>query len=680
MILHENKKNVDTNMTGAGAFSIKASAKAFKILSDGLYSDKIRAVVRELSCNALDSHTAAGCPEKPIQVHLPSLFEPYFSVQDFGLGLSKESIMNLYTTYFESTKADSNDQIGALGLGSKSPFSYTDSFTVTSVFDGVKSMYSAYIGSNGEPCIQPLSDEETTDDNGVTVSFAVKKEDTDKFKSRAELVYRPFNVKPVVVGVDTFEIEDRGVVKYSGNGWKIYESSYYNRDQYVVQGNIEYPLDSNNIDCENDKQKFILSQNCDIEFKLGELDIAASRESIGYDEITRENIRARLEEVYNELVEVVNADIGNSKTFWEACRKSKILQENFYYSSMLTDGLVFNGEPIKHNFSIDDNEIVGYYHNYRTQTKVGRNVFKRSISTDNDFIFVLNDMKSKNKGISRVRAWVAENNGSYCLVVNDKSIFDILGSPEYKLASEFEDKSIATVNKKSPTGKHFKEYYHSGSVCWQWDNLYQSFEDVAGSVETKIYYMPIKSKEAPYGDMYGLVHAAIYLGLVDTTRYITGIKESFIGTKKFNELAETVEFIRLDEAVNNIIDDIKDNYMFKNILEDVLLHTVKVRKSSPIIKDIIKILKKDIDILLPGVAKDIVSSYNHDNNVIHATKMCEVTARFFNNYIKVDVTKFDDETKLQKAYPLIKMLDRWEINHDEDKALVNYINMIELQS
>ena len=37
-------------------FSIEASAKAFFILSDGLYSNKIKAVVRELSTNAYDSH------------------------------------------------------------------------------------------------------------------------------------------------------------------------------------------------------------------------------------------------------------------------------------------------------------------------------------------------------------------------------------------------------------------------------------------------------------------------------------------------------------------------------------------------------------------------------------------------------------------------------------------------
>ena len=41
-------------------FSIQAGEKAFRILSTTLYENKIRAIVRELSCNAWDSHIQAG--------------------------------------------------------------------------------------------------------------------------------------------------------------------------------------------------------------------------------------------------------------------------------------------------------------------------------------------------------------------------------------------------------------------------------------------------------------------------------------------------------------------------------------------------------------------------------------------------------------------------------------------
>ena len=113
-------------------YSIDATAKAFAILSDGLYSNKILAVVRELSTNAYDSHVAAGCPEKPFDVTLPTSLDHEFSIRDYGTGLSKENCMSLYTTCFRSDKTDSNDAVGCLGLGSKSPFAYTDQFMVES--------------------------------------------------------------------------------------------------------------------------------------------------------------------------------------------------------------------------------------------------------------------------------------------------------------------------------------------------------------------------------------------------------------------------------------------------------------------------------------------------------------------------------------------------------------------
>ena len=112
-----------SNVGEIGEFRIRNSAKAFNILSSGLYANKIRAIVRELSCNAVDSHVAAGKQDTPFDIHLPNTLEPWFSIRDYGLGLSHDQVINIYTTYFESTKTDSNEFIGALGLGSKSPFS-----------------------------------------------------------------------------------------------------------------------------------------------------------------------------------------------------------------------------------------------------------------------------------------------------------------------------------------------------------------------------------------------------------------------------------------------------------------------------------------------------------------------------------------------------------------------------
>src|SRR5208282_3082230 len=99
------------------------------------------------SCNAWDAHVMAGKGDLSFEIHLPTDFEPVFRITDYGTGLSHEDVMNLYCTYFATNKNDSNDVVGAMGLGSESPFCYTQSqddsqgFTVVSRFQGVKRIY-----------------------------------------------------------------------------------------------------------------------------------------------------------------------------------------------------------------------------------------------------------------------------------------------------------------------------------------------------------------------------------------------------------------------------------------------------------------------------------------------------------------------------------------------------------
>lgn len=67
----ENKPTLSSAITETNQFHIKNSAKAFYILSTSLYSDPILAILRELGCNARDSHVQAG-QTKPWRLHLPT--------------------------------------------------------------------------------------------------------------------------------------------------------------------------------------------------------------------------------------------------------------------------------------------------------------------------------------------------------------------------------------------------------------------------------------------------------------------------------------------------------------------------------------------------------------------------------------------------------------------------------
>ena len=74
-------------------FGIKESGLShiFNVLRNQLYSDKVLAVIREYSCNAVDAHTEVG-KDEPILVTLPNQLSPYFKVRDYGRGLTEKEI------------------------------------------------------------------------------------------------------------------------------------------------------------------------------------------------------------------------------------------------------------------------------------------------------------------------------------------------------------------------------------------------------------------------------------------------------------------------------------------------------------------------------------------------------------------------------------------------------------
>ena len=66
------------------SFGIKESGLShiFNVLRNQLYSDKVLAVIREYSTNAVDAHAEVGKLDEPIKVTLPNQLSPSFKVRD----------------------------------------------------------------------------------------------------------------------------------------------------------------------------------------------------------------------------------------------------------------------------------------------------------------------------------------------------------------------------------------------------------------------------------------------------------------------------------------------------------------------------------------------------------------------------------------------------------------------
>ncbi|QQV89461.1 RIIA protein [Proteus phage SJ_PmiM] len=427
MKLHNtNEIMLGSNKTST-KFTIATSAKAFKVLSQNLYTNQIRAIIRELSCNAADAHTLLG-HFKPFDITLPSVLDTRFIIRDYGPGLSDDDVTHMYTTYFESTKSDSNDFIGALGLGSKSPFGYTETFSIVSRFKGRARGYTACL-DNGEPSLIPTFDVEDDSPSGLEITVPVLEKDVSRWHHEAQYVYATFcDIKPNFVGpqiqvnylpTDEYFFADSGL-------------SVDSTEVYAIMGKIRYPLKSANFDFSGIRALGEAGKMF-IRFKLGELDIAPSREEISYDDDTVNNIKRRAEEITKEIYAEIQKEIDdidsergvlryvNSKYY----RLSEYLKNSFEskkFGPIKDLYLKYNVYPdlYLHGYYICDNpKLVRISNANRSSTK-----YKQTLSSVFHFnvenlVVIIDDCKGKDK-IATIRGMKSNFvHESLCVVLKD---------------------------------------------------------------------------------------------------------------------------------------------------------------------------------------------------------------------------------------------------------------------
>jgi hypothetical protein len=341
----ENNVLASSGLQDTTGFSIRASAHAFKILSSGLYSDKVAAVLREIGCNAMDAHIEAKTPDRPFLVKLPNRLDNEFYIQDWGPGLSHESVLNLYTTYFASTKQESNDYTGAFGLGSKSPFSYTDSFVVVSTHRGRKRTYTLYSDNKGMPTVSLLTEEDADPDweSGIRISFPVDTNDYAEFETKAYRIFRWFRVPPIVKGAMPVE---PAKYRVQAPTYRLLDKEWFDANKplppaIAVMGNVAYPLVLDKLGKASPLAAFAGKfEGLVIPLDIGQAQVAASREELQYDPDTVKHLTARIDDAMrllgNEIVTLIEAaekggwaELCTLKDRAEAALKGSVSYWNF---------------------------------------------------------------------------------------------------------------------------------------------------------------------------------------------------------------------------------------------------------------------------------------------------------------------------------------------------------------
>ena len=306
-------------------FGIAMGGKIFDILSDKLYSDKILAPIRELVCNARDAQVAAGNGDGKFIVHLPNKLEPYFSVRDFGPGLSHQEILDIYTVYGLTTKDNTNTAIGCLGLGSKSPFAYTDMFEIYSYKDGTLNVYQC-AREEAAPTVTKFSTSETDEPNGLEVRFNVNSYDFYDFEKRLASLF--FLQKYMdVKGAETDFPDIPSIV--SGNVYELLDqcTSGINSQLSVEMGGVLYRVDTVqdkgamwNFTC-----KLPTGKRAIIHADIGAVDVTISREQVEMTEKSRNFINKVLKDYMDKIQQQVIDEVATEPNVFMRLMRYKVL-------------------------------------------------------------------------------------------------------------------------------------------------------------------------------------------------------------------------------------------------------------------------------------------------------------------------------------------------------------------
>jgi hypothetical protein len=292
------------------------------VLRDTLYSDKVLAVLREYSSNAWDAHRVVGKRDLPIHVTMPTRSEPTLIIRDFGPGLSHNDVFAVYTQYGASTKRDDASAVGMLGLGSKSGFAYSDSFTVTSYFDGVKRVYVAVLDESDRGVIN-LVHEEPSDEVGVEIRMAIRNEDIIEFQSKGRKLFQHFEPRPII----NIDLPDLPAGQTRLTNGIITPASEHRGEWIAVMGCVPYRVNLDQLPVELIGQ-FLPNIAGVLYFEIGDVQVSASREELKYSTSTKAALVTKINALVDEFVVYTLAQLeAGGFTAWEKRLRSQVLRE-----------------------------------------------------------------------------------------------------------------------------------------------------------------------------------------------------------------------------------------------------------------------------------------------------------------------------------------------------------------
>lgn len=307
-------------------FDEKSIGHLMSVLTD-LYSDPELAVIREYSTNAWDSHRSAGITD-PIEVELPTALRPIFVARDHGTGLSLDEVMNHLTKYGWSSKRESDNEVGMLGLGFKSALTYTSQFTVKATKNGMRATVLVTRDKDGCGAIQVVDTVATSDRNGVEVQVPVRS-NVPQFNEKAHKFFSFWDPGTVLVNghapASFFDPSTRTGDDLVLDPDLIVTTRDNIDHDYIVMGNVAYPIDWGRVTppLRNPTNYRISSGNRIVaRVPIGTIDFTPSREALHLTERSIDVLESVADYVRSFLVICAQQNVDDAPNSIEAMERA----------------------------------------------------------------------------------------------------------------------------------------------------------------------------------------------------------------------------------------------------------------------------------------------------------------------------------------------------------------------
>lgn len=338
LIAEEDKLVAVKKETDKREFSMADQNLFIGMYRDTIYKNKLRVIPQEYMANARDAHREVGKDHIPIEVTLPSIIDPMLVIRDFGPGINEDRSI-IFSQYGASTKRECDSQNGGFGIGCKCAWSYTESFTIDTVYeeDGKKinRIYSLYITHSLDPGnIRIVSETEMDHDTptGTKICIPIMSNDIDSVIKSVATAAAFWDVQPRIVDnkgkVDTeFEFANTTTkTNFSGDLWKHYNYTDLfgigPKESFAVVDGICYKLDfeiltrgkSQYEETEDDEveeifygvegedAKVLKSNSIALFFDVNEVVVAPDRENLDYNVRTIKAISELAKKAVSEII------------------------------------------------------------------------------------------------------------------------------------------------------------------------------------------------------------------------------------------------------------------------------------------------------------------------------------------------------------------------------------------